>query len=252
MICDAHVHIGYFNRKGYAGPFYHSPRRVCTVLRRCGIDEFIFSSTSMQTHGIVFPDVHKESREVVRIWSRGAHPFLWVTKAYLEYDPKLSCLDEDLYEGLKLHGRETPWLAGEMRYMLERVLDAAVLHQMPVIVHTGLDVDSHPKRWLEWAVRYPSVRFDFAHGAPFEEIESCFSESQNVFSDVSCVGDTELEKMAQSKYRDRIMWGTDFPALASRAGISLTQNMRIACLRHNKWVGQFEFNHAFYHYLRDP
>lgn len=45
MLCDAHIHVGYYARMGHDKPFYYSPRRVVGVLNRCGVDEFIVSST---------------------------------------------------------------------------------------------------------------------------------------------------------------------------------------------------------------
>lgn len=237
MICDAHVHVGYFGRKGYDRPFYYSPRRVCSVLRKCGVDAFAFSSTSMQTRGIVFADVHREAREVVRIWGREAHPFLWVTEGYLSYDPQLSVLDEGLYEGLKLHGRETPWLSRRMSRAPARVLDVANARRLPVVVHTGLDGASHPRKWLEWALRYPGVRFDFAHGAPFGVMRECLAAAENVFIDLSCVDAHDAEAALRSAYAGRVLWGTDFPALSARSGHSLTDDMRTAvrrCRRHSE------------------
>ena len=40
MICDAHVHVGYFPRKGWEEPFYYSPRRILGILDRAGVDEY--------------------------------------------------------------------------------------------------------------------------------------------------------------------------------------------------------------------
>lgn len=252
MICDAHIHVGYFNRKSLDGPFYYSPRRVCSVLRRCGVDEFIFSSTSMQTKGIVFPDVHDEAREVVKIWGCKAHPFLWVTNEYLRHDPLLSVLEEGLYVGLKLHGRETPWLARKMARKLETVLEIAEERMLPVVVHTGIDSESHPQKWIRWAMRYSTVRFDFAHGSPFEVVAPCLSTAQNVYVDVSCVDEPNVELLAQSAYRRRILWGTDFPALSARSGKSLTQELRMAIGRYSRWTARIDFLKNFHRFIGTP
>jgi len=252
MICDAHIHVGYFNRKNHDGPFYYSPRRVCSVLRRCGVDEFIFSSTSMQTKGIVFADVHGEAREVVKIWGHKAHPFLWVTNDYLLYDPSLSVLDEGLYEGLKLHGRETPWLTKKMARKLESVLEIAEERRLPVVVHTGVDTESHPQKWVKWAMRHSAVRFDFAHGSPFEEVAPCLSTARNVYVDVSCVDDVNIDRLIRSVYSKRVLWGTDFPALSAKAGGSLTQDMREACGRYDRWASQVDFARNFHRFIGMP
>ena len=249
MVCDAHVHVGYFERKGYDGPFYYSPRRVCSVLRRCGVEAFVFSSTSMQTHGVVFADVHREAREVVRIWGAGAHPFLWVTKRYLAYDPQLSVLDEGLYEGIKLHGRETPWLSRRMSRDLTRVLDVAAARHLPVTAHTGLDGASHPRKWLAWALRYPSVRFDFAHGMPFEVMQPCLAASPNVFTDLSCVGARDAWAALRSEHADRVLWGSDFPALSARSDGSLTDDMRTAVRNCRRYSETCDLSASFARFL---
>ena len=79
MLCDAHVHVGYFSRKGYDEPFYYSPRRVVGVLNRCGVDEFIVSSTCAQVEGIGIADIVREASEVKRIAGRRAHIFFWLS-----------------------------------------------------------------------------------------------------------------------------------------------------------------------------
>ena len=67
MICDAHVHVGYFSRKGEEEPFYYSPRRILGVLNRCGVNEFIVSSTCAQIDSITIDDIVNEAKEMKRI-----------------------------------------------------------------------------------------------------------------------------------------------------------------------------------------
>ena len=108
MTCDAHVHVGYFPRKGREEPFYYSPRRVLGILDRAGVMEFIFSSTNA-VWDFNGDAMHREAREILRLAGKRAHAFFWVTDEYLKHDPDLSGLP-DFYEGFKLHGGETPWL----------------------------------------------------------------------------------------------------------------------------------------------
>ena len=67
MIYDAHVHVGYYSRKGREEPFYYSPRRVVGVLNRCGVDEFIVSSTCAQVEGIGIKEIVREAKEMKRL-----------------------------------------------------------------------------------------------------------------------------------------------------------------------------------------
>lgn len=53
MICDAHIHVGRYyrlvNPETYdRSDFYYEPRVIAETLKRCGVDEFIFSSISCQ------------------------------------------------------------------------------------------------------------------------------------------------------------------------------------------------------------
>ena len=55
MICDAHIHVGRYYRLIDSETFdrsdlYYEPRVVAETLKRCGVDEFIFSSISCQRH----------------------------------------------------------------------------------------------------------------------------------------------------------------------------------------------------------
>lgn len=225
MICDAHVHVGYFNRRGYDAPFYYSPRRICSVLKRCGVWEFIFSSTSMQTVGVRFSDVHREAREVCRLFGRGAHPFLWITIDYLKYDPNLSVLHEGFYEGVKLHGQETPWLTVYEKE-LESILTTAEEQEMPVMLHTGLGNEARSLGYLPHILRHASVKFNLAHGKPTDDVVRCLQTADQTFVDVSCMGEEGIDRVIRAGYADRLLWGTDFPVLSARSGEPLTQGMR--------------------------
>ena len=104
---DAHVHVGYYSRLGSEVPFYYSPRRVAGVLRRCGVEDFIVSSTCVQVACIPLADVLREAREVKRVAGGRAHQFFWLTGRFYDEERALKVFDTGLYEGLKLHELET-------------------------------------------------------------------------------------------------------------------------------------------------
>ena len=217
--CDAHIHVGYFDRRGLDAPFYYSPRRICTVMKKCGVGEFIYSSTSMQAHGVVFEDVHREMREVKKLFGIGAHPFLWITREYLKTDPNLSALDHGFYEGIKLHGLETDWL-NAFPDKLEQVLAIADRKRLPVMVHTCAIESSRPLKWLKYAQGHEKINFNFAHGSPVEEAATCLRKTKNVYVDTSCMTAKDVTALLATGCGDRVLWGTDFPALPARAGDS--------------------------------
>lgn len=83
MICEAHVYVRYYSRKGREEPFYNSPQWVVGVLNRCGVGEFIVSSTCVQVEGIGIADILREAMEVKRLEGRRAYVFfrLWTFDA---------------------------------------------------------------------------------------------------------------------------------------------------------------------------
>lgn len=248
MICDSHIHVGYYNRYGQDEPFYYSPRRVYSVLKRCGVDEFIYSSTSMQTWGVVFDDVHTEMLEVKRLFGRGAHPFLWVSRGYRRTDPSASVVGFGFYEGIKLHGLDMSWIVDGDE--LERVLATAEECNKPVMIHTGHGINVSPLHYLPYVKRHPRVRFNFAHGCPLRDTMQCLHEVPNLFVDISCMPEADIEKLANSVFTDRILWGTDFPTLAARNGESLTASMRRSVAAYNRFADQFDFAGNFHQFLK--
>ena len=248
MICDAHIHVGYYNRYGQDGPFYYSPRRVCSVLKKCGVGEFIYSSTSMQTVGVKFDDVHKEMLEVRRLFGNGAHPFLWVSRGYRRVDPAASLSHLGFYEGIKLHGLEMSWIVDDDK--LESILATAEKYNKPVMVHTGHYLNTRPLKYLPYVLKHRGVRFNFAHGYPLDEVMQCLDVAQNVFVDVSCMSEIDAERLVNSAFTDRVLWGTDFPTLAARSGESLTANMRRSIATYNRFTDRIDFAGNFHRYLK--
>lgn len=215
MICDAHVHVGWYPRlrpgAAEAEPFYFSPRRLCSILRRCGVDEFVFSSTSAQTSGARLADLHREAGEVKRLWGPGAHAFLWITGRGFDEDPSLGALDSGLYGGIKLHGGETNWLA-ERRADLDRILAAAEARGLPVQIHCGENPGTRPLEWLPVARTFGGVRFDFAHCRPAEETDAAIRGAPNVWADASFCDSETIRRLGGTVCAIRLLFGTDFPA----------------------------------------
>jgi hypothetical protein len=91
---------------------------------RCGIDEFIVSTTNSQVPCISLSDILREDREMKRLAGKRAHQFLWLSGRIYDSDRSLKVLDTGLYEGVKLHELETPWYKerqGDLVQILEAV-----------------------------------------------------------------------------------------------------------------------------------
>lgn len=223
MICDAHINIGFHHRKDGKW-FSYSPRRICSILRKFDVDEFIYSSMSMAVGNKRIEAVHKEVVEMQKLFGSGAHPFLLVTPLYLYSDPHLSILRYGFYEGVNLEAYGH-WHVNEEK--LECVLAVVEELKKPIMIYTSYDFSA--SRFLPAIKRHPNVRFNLAHGCPLRETLNCLRESENVFVDISGMSDAQIDYLATRcvrEYGNRILWGTNFPATAVRHGESLAANMR--------------------------
>lgn len=224
-IDDAHVHVGYFPRKDGKGgeAFYYSPRKILGILNRVGVDEFIFSSTNAvwDEHAEA---MHREAEEFLRIATVRAHAFFWISGNYFDWDPDLKkAFSAVPYKGIKLHGRETPWLTRPKD--INRILSIAYERGLPVIIHT--DEDNPAALYLPYCQKYPSVRFNLAHGRDRDSALSAMRETENVYVDCSFAPpETIAYWLTDHVAQTRIMYGSDLPAPRWFQNISLTNYAR--------------------------
>ena len=76
--------------------FYYEPKVVADVLKRCGVDEFIFSPMALQDV-VPIEEVIREALETQESFGSGAHPFYWVTGPFYDADPDFKILDDGLF-----------------------------------------------------------------------------------------------------------------------------------------------------------
>ena len=246
MICDAHVHVGYFNCCKCGGVAYYSPRRIVGVLNRCCVDEFVFSSTTAQVEGIHVADVIREAKEVKRLAGKRAHPFLWLSWQFYCEDPGLYVLEEGLFEGVKLHETEGRWVQSH-RYELERILNRVEGLGMPVQFHSGPDEYCRPAVLMKVADWHPNVRFDFAHCRPMGEMAAVIAKRKNVWTDTAYFSSDDFPRLNDYEWDGRLMFGSDLPAWQAATDCSLTQWYR-SCVR---WATKERksWRDSFYKYL---
>ncbi len=219
MICDAHIHVGEWarlldeNDLAKIEPVYVSPKMLCAELKRQGVDEFIFSSTTVMKEDSTIDDLIFEAQEVKRIFGDGAHPFLWLSYRHWQQDKSLSLLDTTLFEGVKLHEKESHWVQSHSEE-LEDVLTSVEERGLPVQFHGGEDEGCHPFDLLPFAKRHPNIRFDFAHCRPAKDYERLFWEADNVFTDFCYwTEEEEIERLKMLGFSDRLLLGSDFPVM---------------------------------------
>ena len=225
MLCDAHVHIGYYSRNGQERPFYYSPRRVVGVLNRCGVDEFIVSSTCSQVEGIGVADIVREAKEVKRIAGQRAHVFFWLSGHLYDKDRGMRWLDLGLFDGIKFHESETPWMQKRQKDLL-RILAVADERGLSVMFHSGQDRRNHPLKLAKLAREFPSIRFNFAHCRPMDEMSKVFADCPNVWTDTAYMAFDEFPKLCDYDWHERLMFGTDLPVWQAHEDCTLTRRYR--------------------------
>ena len=214
MICDAHIHVGRYYRLVDAetldrSDFYYEPKVVADVLKRCGVDDFIFSSISCQRH-ISIAEVEREASETQATFGHGAHPFYWVTGLFYDADPDFKILDKGLFEVVKIHELETPWVKERPRD-LDRILSVLEEHDVPVQFHSGEDTGCFPHELLPFAKRHPKLRIDFAHCRPYKEMIDCLKECPNLFTDTAFMPPEHYSELVAAGVETQVLFGTDLP-----------------------------------------
>lgn len=224
---DAHVHMGYFPRRGKEEPYYYSPRRIYGALTRAGVNEFIVSSTNA-IWDIEGTSMHAEAREMKRLAGQRAHVFFWVGMRYLEHDADLTRLPDGLYEGVKLHGGESAWLQNPKQLM--RVLSIARERSFPVQIHTGSNDNGTSNtigEYLPYCRRFPELHIDLAHGIPHADVPGVLTALPHVYIDTAFVNHKAVEAWLNSGVDEhRIMFGSDLPAPQRYEKISLSAYIR--------------------------
>jgi len=213
---------------------YYSPSKVLGVLNRCGVDEFIVSSTCAQVACISVAELNREAREMKRLAGRRAHLFLWVSAHVLDEDPNLEALNElclvdgremRLYEGIKLHEMETPWYR-ERRRDLMRIVAMADERGLAVQFHTGAMDGCEPSQLAKIAERFPNVRFDFAHCRDMLEMAKVMADAPNVWSDTAYLPIEAFRELKEFDWHGRLMFGTDLPVWQAHEDVQLTSRYR--------------------------
>ena len=221
MICDSHIHVGYYPRLSCNGElFYYSPARIARLMKHCGINSFIFSSTNV-VWDFRARAMHLEAQELLRLCPNQAHAFFWCSLKYLKYDPNLKELP-DFYEGLKIHGGESNWLAHPR--LLRRLLSLAQERNWPVQIHMG-KVSCDGGTIAEWepvCKSFPQIRFNLAHCQPIDEAMPILLRNPNFFADVAFMSIDNFKRIQNIKFENQLMFGSDLPVQQRFSSTGLT------------------------------
>lgn len=224
-MCDAHVHIGYYSRKGFRLPFYYSPRRVVGVLNRCGVDEFVVSSTCAQIEEVGIDGIVSEAREVKRLAGRRAHVFFWLSGRLYDEDRTMSWMKTGLFEGIKFHEGETKWMK-ERKAELFRIIENVSELGYKVQFHCGVPEGCRPDELMDIARAFPGTHFDFAHCRPIADMAAVIGKCANVWTDVAYMAKDKFPCLANFDWRGRLLFGSDLPVWQAFENASLTRRYR--------------------------
>lgn len=207
MICDAHVHVG---RVGdLRTPRKYPPAEIAGILKEHGVSEFFFSSMNSQA-GLPFTRIEKDATDTIDAFGFGAHAFYWLAGRFYDADPELKALDSGIWDGVKLHELETPWVK-ERPNDLDRILSILEERDVPVQFHTGEDPGCYPHELLPFVKRHPRLRVDFAHCRPYVETIACLKECPNLFTDTAFMLPEHYPELVAAGVEDHVMFGTDLP-----------------------------------------
>lgn len=209
-ICDVHVHVGDIGDDRSVKDF--KAAEIAEILKRQGVDEFIFSSMNAQK-GLPFETIERDAVETKAAFGEGAHAFYWLAGRFYDADPEIKTLDSGLWEGVKLHELETPWVKKRPKD-LDRILSLLEERGMPVQFHTGEDRGCYPHELLPFVKRHPRLRIDFAHCRPVAETIECLKGCPNLFTDTAFMSPESYPELVAAGVEDRVMFGTDLPLQA--------------------------------------
>lgn len=246
---DAHVHLGWYAR-AKTGLHYYSPRRILGVLDRCGVDEFIVSSTTAQAIGATIDGVVNEAREMRRLAGARAKILYWLSGAFYEKDPKLTALETGLFDGIKLHELEGHW-AEKRPEALRRVLQIAQERGLPVQFHSGPNEFCAPRVLSRFAQKFPSVRFDFAHCCPTDEMAAVVAACPNVWTDTAFMDVADMRELPRYDWRGRLMFGSDLPVWQAHEDAPLTKRLRDRLAAFSAIGLERESNSAFARFVQN-
>lgn len=215
---DYHVHIGQFQN------VYYNPYKIVDILLNCGtIGAYVSSTTScvnwsnQQEKEIIVKHIKAEIEELL-LYSEeknfDAKPLCWVIpQRYYDGESIDKVYSECKYYGFKIHPRAHNWDLNDNKIimLLSDICRIAENQNVPVMIHTGICEFEKPSKFKYLFETFPNVRFILAHCRNVSEILHLFNIYENLYGDVSFSKPNNLQKLLNSNYRKRLLFGTDFP-----------------------------------------
>jgi hypothetical protein len=170
-------------------------------------------------------DIVREAWELKRLAGNRAHVFFWLSGHLYDEDSAMKWIETGLFDGIKLHEGETPWMKCRKK-ALRKILLAASERNLPVMFHAGEDAGCCPYKLAKVVREFPNVRFNFAHCRPMDEMAKVIADCPNVWTDTAYMAIGEFPKLRDYDWHGRLMFGTDLPVWQAHERVGLTKRYR--------------------------
>lgn len=216
---DYHVHIGQFFE------MYYDAKTVFTALRNAGAGGCMYSSTTSgeavdseqsarRLYRKITAEIHAAQHTAADL-GLDAQPLYWVIPAVHRLLPALTLeavMRETPYTGFKLHPRAHRWDISDpvIRTLTQSVFRYADAHRLPILIHTGHDVDC-ADLFEPFFPLCKNGTIILAHCRPLETALRLLAHYRNVFCDTAFVELETIDRIKAAGFTANILFGTDFP-----------------------------------------
>lgn len=230
---DFHVHIGQYEKA------YYYADRVFSVLKKNGVDEVYFSSTTScifckESTNIQFSEHERKNApsastlyEAIRYEVKNAlvcakeigiktHALYWVVPDFHFANCALTikkAMDDVPYDGFKIHPFAQKWNLKDERTagLAEEIFDYTEKNKKRIVIHTGVDDFCSPKLFEKYTASHKDVLVQLAHCRPLRQTVYMLDHYENVFCDSSMTNRETIAETENNGLKNRVLYGSDFP-----------------------------------------
>lgn len=209
---DWHTHSGqYFDS-------YYDFHDVFDVLKKNGIDETVYAYLTPKFDNkdvavSFFHSVEEElklAREYACSIGLKVNFLYWADPLVLNSISLETIFSNFQYFGIALHPVLHNWSCDFSDFLTEIFLFARK-ENIPVFLHTGVSENDEPLQFEKWFTDFPDVEVHLAHCKATDSIIFLFSKYKNLFGDSAFCPCDSYEKICEAGFKDRILFGSDFP-----------------------------------------
>lgn len=205
MIIDTHVHIGQFYGE------YYDPETVSKQLKKCGVDYYAASSTTMCEEN--YNKALSEIRRLIELDAEKICPILWITPNLLQDTASLDkFLNGDIkWRCVKIHPLLHPNDWNSDGKQIKEVIAITRELNVPLLIHTGIDPSCQAGKFEKEFASNPEVPFIMAHGRPLNEAMTMLTRYPNTLTDTAFMPADDVVELKNQGFIDRILFGSDYP-----------------------------------------